>query len=171
MPAPSTTERMSERLTDPVDTLGESPVWRVREQALYWVDIAGRRVNRLDMASGKRRAWSTGEMPACIAFARDGGLLAAMESGIFGLELGEDRAAKATRLASVSHPMAAMRFNDGRCDRQGRFWAGTMHTDIPAAHAVGSLYRYDPDGSLNGPLEGGLVIQNGLAWSPDAISA
>jgi L-arabinonolactonase len=34
-------------------------------------------------------------------------------------------------------------------------------------HAVGSLYRYDPDGSLTGPLESGLVVQNGLAWSPD----
>jgi sugar lactone lactonase YvrE len=158
---------MAERITDPVDSLGESPVWRPREGALYWVDIAGRAVNRLELASGKRRSWRTEEMPGCLAFARDGALLAAMETGIFSLELAADGAARARRLASVAHPMAAMRFNDGRCDRQGRFWAGTLHTDIPAAHAVGSLYRYDPDGSISGPLEGGLVIQNGLAWSPD----
>ena len=158
---------MAERLTDPVDDLGESPVWRAREGALYWVDIAGRAVNRLDMASGKRRAWRTQEMPGCIAFARDGSVIAAMETGIFSLELAADGSAPARRLASVAHPMASMRFNDGRCDRQGRFWAGTLHTDIPAGHAVGALYRYDPDGSITGPLEGGLAIQNGLAWSPD----
>lgn len=166
MRAPSTTERAAERLTEPVDQVGESPVWRAAENALYWVDIAGRSVNRLDLASRKRTAWKTEEMPACLVFTREGALLAAMETGIFSLELG-DGVASARRLASVTHPMGSMRFNDGRCDRQGRFWAGTMHMHMAEAQAVGSLYRYDPDGSLTGPLESGLVTQNGLAWSPD----
>jgi sugar lactone lactonase YvrE len=166
MRAPSTTERAAERLTEPVDQVGESPVWRAGENALYWVDIAGRSVNRLELANNKRTAWKTEEMPACLVFARDGALLAAMETGIFSLELGVG-VARARRLASVTHPMGSMRFNDGRCDRQGRFWAGTMHMQMSEAQAVGSLYRYDPDGSLAGPLESGLVTQNGLAWSPD----
>lgn len=166
MPGPSTTERMAERLTEPVDQVGESPVWRAGENALYWVDITGKTVNRLELASGKRTSWKTDEMPACLVFARDGALLAGMETGIFSLELG-DGTASARRLASVQHPMGAMRFNDGRCDRQGRFWAGTMQMQTANAQAVGSLYRYDPDGSITGPLESGLVTQNGLAWSPD----
>jgi len=166
MRVPSTTERAAERLTEPVDQVGESPVWRAGEGALYWVDIPGRAVHRLELASGKRSTWKTEEMPACLAFARDGALLAAMETGIFSLELAGG-SARARRLASVSHPMGSMRFNDGRCDRQGRFWAGTMQMQMAEGHAVGSLYRYDPDGSLSGPFESGLVTQNGLAWSPD----
>jgi sugar lactone lactonase YvrE len=166
MPVPSTSERAAERLTDPEDLVGESPVWRAAENALYWVDIVGKHVHRLEPSSGKRTSWTTEEMPACLVFARDGALLAGMETGIFSLTLEAGRA-RARRLASVNHPMGSMRFNDGRCDRQGRFWAGTMQTQTTEGHPVGSLYRYDPDGSLTGPLEGGLVVQNGLAWSPD----
>jgi sugar lactone lactonase YvrE len=59
-----------------------------------------------------------------------------------------------------------MRFNDGRTDRQGRFWSGTMWMDMAAALPVGRLYRYDAAG-LSAPLVNGLVTQNGLAWSPD----
>jgi len=59
-----------------------------------------------------------------------------------------------------------MRFNDGRCDRQGRFWAGTMVMDMAAARADGKLYRYDERG-LSAPVLDGLLTQNGLAWSPD----
>ena len=166
MRVPSTTEAAAERLTEPVDQIGESPVWRGGEGALYWVDIGGKSVNRLELASGNRTSWKAEEMPACLAFARDGALLAGMETGIFSLELAGG-VARGRRLASVNHPMASMRFNDGRCDRQGRLWAGTLHTNIPAGNAVGALYRYDPDGSLTGPLESGLLVQNGLAWSPD----
>lgn len=53
-------------------------------------------------------------------------------------------------------------FNDGKCDRQGRFWFGSM---CPGKNQ-GSLYRYDPDGSLH-LMETGLTIANGLGWSPD----
>jgi sugar lactone lactonase YvrE len=59
-----------------------------------------------------------------------------------------------------------MRFNDGRTDRQGRFWSGTMWMDMAAALPVGCLYRYDARG-LSAPCVSGLVTQNGLAWSPD----
>src|SRR5690348_2468377 len=77
-----------------------------------------------------------------------------------------DGTVQATRLAAVAHPMPNMRFNDGRCDRQGRFWAGTMHMDMAAGHAVGSLYRYTSAGGLGAPVRRGLLTQNGLAWSP-----
>jgi sugar lactone lactonase YvrE len=60
-----------------------------------------------------------------------------------------------------------MRFNDGRCDRQGRFWAGTMVQDMSLASAVGALYRFDEKGVLSTAVVDGLITQNGLAWSPD----
>jgi sugar lactone lactonase YvrE len=165
----SRTERFmrAERVTDPVDAVGESPVWRASEEALYWVDIPGRRIHRLDVASGKRRSWQTREPVACIAFAGNGLVIAGMETGIFTLELRDDGKVAAERVAAPRFPMSGMRFNDGRCDRQGRFWAGTMHTDMAAAHAVGALYRYTHREGLTGPAATHLYTQNGLAFSPD----
>ena len=108
-------------------------------------------------------------MVACIAAGRDGALVAGMETGIFHLALGDDGRAAATRLAAPPPDQlgAGMRFNDGRCDRQGRFWSGTMFMDMGAARAVGGLYRYSGKEGLHGPAVSGLLTQNGLAWSPD----
>jgi sugar lactone lactonase YvrE len=156
-----------ERLTEPVDAVGESPVWREAEAALYWVDIPARRVNRLHVATGRKDSWLAPEMVACIAFDRTGGLIAGLETGIYALALGEGGRAAATALARPELPAAPMRFNDGRCDRRGRFWAGTMHTDMAAGRAEGALYRYTAGEGLAGPMEAGLRVQNGLAWSPD----
>jgi sugar lactone lactonase YvrE len=148
--------------------VGESPVWSAPENAWYWTDIPARRVWRLDAASGATASWSTPEMVACLAARAGGGLVAGMETGIFGLVLQADGVARAERLAApaTSELTTGMRFNDGRCDRQGRFWAGTMFMDMGAARADGRLYRYDGNG-LSAPVVSELVTQNGLAWSPD----
>jgi sugar lactone lactonase YvrE len=155
-----------ERVTDPIYAVGESPVWRAAEGALYWVDIPAKRICRLLVDSGKIDTWNTHAMTACIAFRRDGNIVAGMEDGIYRLQLAPGGHVDATRMAAPAFPMTNMRFNDGRCDRQGRFWAGTIHMDMPAAHAVGSLYRYTAAEGLYGPVEAGLLTQNGLAWSP-----
>jgi sugar lactone lactonase YvrE len=157
-----------ERVAAPRCTVGESPVWSAAEGAWYWTDIPVRRVWRLDASSGAVASWSTPEMAACLAPRAGGGLIAGMASGLFGLTLDGDGTAHAEVLAA---PAAAeltpgMRFNDGRCDRQGRFWSGTMVMDMGAARADGHLYRHDGAG-LSPPLVSGLVTQNGLAWSPD----
>jgi len=154
-----------ERLTEPVHAVGESPVWRPTEGALYWVDIPARRIHRLHIASGAAQSWKAPEMVACIAFGSDGTVVAGLESGIFSLTLGADGGVGAKLLAQPRFPLSRMRFNDGRCDRQGRFWAGTMHMEMPAA-AVGCLYRYDAFDGLAGPFATDLLTQNGLAWSP-----
>jgi sugar lactone lactonase YvrE len=148
---------------------GESPTWNAAEGAWYWVDIPARRVWRLDHASGQARHWEAPEMVACVACADDGSLVAGMETGIFRLDLGEGSDARGTQLAAppASELGEGMRFNDGRCDRQGRFWSGTMFMDMGAARAVGGLYRYGAEGGLHGPVVSGMLTQNGLAWSPD----
>ncbi|AWL07875.1 gluconolactonase [Massilia oculi] len=150
---------------------GESPMWHAGEQAWYWVDIPARHIWRLDHASGELRRWLAPEMVACIAASSSsgGGLVAGMETGIFQLDLHDDGSVGASRLAAppVSELGEGMRFNDGRCDRQGRFWSGTMFMDMGAARAVGGLYRYSHREGLHGPVVSNMLTQNGLAWSPD----
>lgn len=148
--------------------VGESPTWHAGEGAWCWVDIPARRIWRLEYASGALRCWQAPEMAACISPAARGGLIAGMESGIFHLDLHDDGSLSAERLAAppASELVAGMRFNDGRCDRQGRFWAGTMFMDMSAARALGSLYRFSAADGLSRPYVTGLLAQNGTAFSP-----
>lgn len=154
------------RVGDTRDQTGESPLWSVHEQALYWVDIDGRVVRRLDGATQAVQSWRLDERIGCIALREGGGLVAAMETGIFALQLpaGRDEAV-ATRLQAVTFPRDGMRFNDGRCDRQGRFWVTSMVRDMSLASNAGALHRLDDRGLV--PMLDGLVTGNGLAFSPD----
>ena len=157
----------AELVLDARCSVGESPLWSVGEQALYWVDIPAARLHRWEAGSGRTQHWSAPEMLACLAPRGPGrGFIAGLESGVFALDL-EDEAQGLTarRLATVEHTAAGMRFNDGRCDRQGRFWAGTMVMDMAARRAEGGLYRYDGRGLRR--LLSGLLVPNGLGFSPD----
>ena len=156
-----------ERVGEQRCAVGESPLWHAGEQAWYWVDIVARTIWRCDAATGATTQWRTAEMVACLATRAGGGLIAGMESGLFGLQLGEGGQVAAQCLASPAGLEAGMRFNDGRCDRQGRFWSGTMVMDMALARADGKLYRYAAEDGLAGPFVSGLMVQNGLAFSPD----
>src|SRR5690348_7331147 len=156
----------AERLTDTRFTVGESPVWRGHEQAVYWVDIPAQRIHRWSVIDEVLRSWTLPEKVACIAFSSNGKLIAGMESGLFTVDLNPDgQAAAATHLAAPRSPMTGMRFNDGRCDRQGRFWSGTLSSVNPTP--TGELYRYEAGSELSPPIVRDLVVPNGLAWSPD----
>lgn len=92
---------------------------------------------------------------------RSGGAVVALRSGFASVdfETGDS--------TTINNPIAGtsdMRFNDGRCDRRGRFWAGTLHEKRQAGTAA--LYRLDPDASCH-KMFGGITVANGLAWSPD----
>lgn len=154
-----------DRLDASLDQVGESPLWSVAEQALYWVDIEGRQVRRFDWAARRVDSWACAERVACIALHARGGLLAAMESGVFHLRLGEAGTLQSDLVAAITHPRDGMRFNDGRCDRQGRFWASTMVRDMSLASPFGALFRLDGSG-LSAPVVSGLITGNGLAFSP-----
>lgn len=143
------------------DVLGEGPTWSVREQALYWVSIRLPAVRRYDLATGRVDTWPMPEFIGSLALREGGGLLVALRSGIASYDPVSGRIAMlATPEAHLEHH----RFNDGKCDRQGRFWAGTMH-DI-TRDPVGSLYCLDRDGSCR-PVLGGIRIPNSLTWSAD----
>jgi sugar lactone lactonase YvrE len=139
-----------ERVSKGRSLVGECPVYSAADAAWYWVDIVAKTIWRLD-AGGALRSWTCDEMVACLAPASDGSLIAGMETGLFRLELGEDGSVRGQRLAAPAGLKDGMRFNDGRCDRQGRFWSGTMFMDMAAARAVGQLVRYSSTGGLSAP--------------------
>lgn len=141
--------------------LGESPVWCHEERVLYWVDIKRPAIHRLDPVTGACQAWPMPEDVGSLALRASGGAVAALRSGFASVDFctGEVR-----KLASVNLPKPNMRFNDGRCDRRGRFWAGTLHEN--RLRGTASLYRLDPGGRCSQIIDG-LTISNGLAWSPD----
>lgn len=153
------------------DRVGECPVWSVAEQALYWVDIEGRQIHRLDWAGKTQQSWTTPERVGCIALVAGDGrashcVIAAMETGIFEVELLQAPDVNLRLLASITHPQTNMRFNDGRCDRSGRFWVGTMCMDMSLAAQVGAIYCLDEAGLSAAKVEG-LITPNGMAFSPD----
>lgn len=106
-------------------------------------------------------------MLACIARGQaDGSWVAGAETGVYALDTTASDSLGFTQIATVDHAMPGMRFNDGRCDRQGRFLAGTMLMDMGAAAAVGAIYKLDAAGALQKLLTG-FITPNGMAFSPD----
>jgi sugar lactone lactonase YvrE len=153
------------------DRVGESPVWSVAEQALYWVDIEGRHIRRWSPATDALQSWDLPERVACIGLTQTAGqLVAAMETCIAAVTLLDAPEVMLETLATVVHPGPGMRFNDGRCDAQGRFWVGSMVMDMGLASPLGSLYCLDRGGLRVLPLDG-LITPNGLGFSPDGRTA
>ncbi|MBA3526485.1 MAG: SMP-30/gluconolactonase/LRE family protein [Pseudomonadota bacterium] len=140
--------------------LGEGPIWVEAEQALYWVDIKGRSIFRLDSA-GNRQHWETPLRVGSIAPRADGGFIAGTEYGFAEIDLAEGRF---DVFNNPEEDRPDNRFNDGKVDAQGRFWAGTM--DDTEQDSVGTLYRLDPDRSCR-PIDQGYKVTNGPAFSPD----
>lgn len=138
--------------------LGEGPLWVEREAALYWVDIKGRRILRLD-ESGLRQ-WSTSMRVGSIAPRADGGFIAGTDEGLFALELADE--AVFTPIGNPEANLPDNRFNDGKVDRHGHFWAGTM--DDTEKASVGSLYRVGPDRRWVKADEG-YAVTNGPAFN------
>jgi sugar lactone lactonase YvrE len=156
------------RLTHRPDALGESPFWHAQEQRLYWVDIPGRRLARVRVdglqTQGEVEHWPLDEEPGCIAPVVGGGLVLALRSGLYrALAWG----GPLHLLAAAPYDTTQLRFNDGKCDAQGRFWVGSLYE--PKDQALGVLYMFD--GHTLRPMMDGVTTANGLAWSPDGRTA
>jgi sugar lactone lactonase YvrE len=154
------TDRIHVAVAEP-NRLGESPLWHPLEQLLYWCDIPAHRLFRLDPVTGATRYWQFECEVACCAPMSGGALMLAMRDGLwrFNTETGQR-----SLLAAPPYEPSQERFNDGKCDPQGRFWVGTIYEprDPPLAH----LYCYS-QGQLT-QREGGITTSNGLAWSVDS---
>ena len=148
-------------------TLGEGPVWDERAGLLYWVDILGRAVHRFDPASGEDASFAVSVPVGAVALDREGCLVLALADGFArcdpdggGLErIGRTEAGAPFRVGD-----AGVRFNDGKVDPAGRFYAGTMAWN--ERDPIGALYVLDPDETVRIVLED-VAVSNGLAWSAD----
>lgn len=141
--------------------LGEGPWWNAATQQLYWVDIEGCAVHVFDPATGADRKIDVGQMAGAIVGRKSGGAVLALQHGFYGLDLETE---KLTLLIDPEADLPDNRFNDGKCDSRGRFWAGT--TRISHDQQVGSLYRLDADLAVHREL-GDVWISNGLTWTQD----
>lgn len=141
--------------------LGEGPLWVAGEQALYWVDIRGQQVHRFTPGSGERRTWTFNQPITSLAVRQSGGFIGTVPDGFARIDFA------AVSIEPVTLPEAHLpenRFNDGKVDGNGRYWAGSM--DNAGKKASGFLYRLDPDLSLH-QLDEGYTISNGPAFSVD----
>jgi L-arabinonolactonase len=141
--------------------LGEGPFWDVTDQRLYWVDIKGKRIHRLDPQTGRDDTWSTPEVIGSLAVRSGGGLVVALKSGLYFFDLATGTTTPV--VLPPGHP-DHNRFNDGKVDRQGRFWAGSM--DDFEKQPTGGLFRLDSELKCTQMVEG-ITISNSLCWSPD----
>ncbi len=141
--------------------LGEGPTWSATTQKLYWVDILAPSIQVSDPATGHTRTIRMPELVGAIVPRRQGGFVTAMQGGFKTVDL---TTGAVTLVAAPEADRPGNRFNDGKCDRRGRFWAGTLALDT--SPSAGSLYRLDPDGRVS-TMETGIHVSNGLGWSPD----
>ena len=154
-----------ELLVDSGTLLGECPVWDVKENVLYWIDIDGHKINCYDPSSCNNETRKLPLKAGSIAIRKQGGLLLAMSNGFYNYDFKNE--ILESRECDPEPDRKDNRLNDGRCDPGGRFWVGSMN-DLRRIQGQyeGNLYCYHPDGecvSQNLPVG----VANGLAFSPD----
>ena len=138
--------------------LGEGPLWHPEEKILYWVDIEEECFHRYYPETKKIETFEIGQPIGCLAFRDHGGLLMALRDGFGSWNWDTNK------VEIITNPEAdrvGARFNDGKVDRKGRFWAGTLGEDDQSA-----LYRLDLDRTVH-TMATGISISNGIGWSPD----
>src|SRR5579862_7447510 len=155
-------------VVDAKDKLGEGAFWCPVERVLYWLDIAApSRLQRYDPATGQHDVWPMPEMITSMAKRSDGTLLVASYSG---LNIFDPKEGALKRIAAPEAARPRYRPNDGATDAKGRFWYGTMldpsAPNASQAEPAGVLWKVEPDLRAV-PMEAGLSIPNGLAWSVD----
>ncbi|APW35950.1 gluconolactonase [Rhodoferax koreense] len=157
------TDRWRTVVAEP-NELGESPFWHPAEQRLYWVDLEAKLILRTQPGSGLVERWAVPQEPGCIAPAARGGLVVALRDGVY---RAHEWGGALTRIATFDYDPATTRFNDGKCDPLGRFWAGTIFEPRSANEA--KLYSVDGRGGRAPEVKlqaGDAITANGLAWSP-----
>jgi D-xylonolactonase len=149
-----------ECIADVKAVLGEGPIWVGREQALYWVDIPEQRLFRWSEAEALRIR-ELGSHLCSLAPRQQGGFVGAGYDGFVAIDMETSRT---HCLGNPEPDLDTNRFNDGKVDREGRFWAGTM--DRFEREASGSLYRLDSDLAWT-RVDTGYRVTNGPAFSLD----
>lgn len=142
-------------------TIGEGPVWDVAEQALYFIDILGRKVLRFDPAGGETRWWDLPDVIGSMALRAGGGAIVALTNGVHTLDF---RTGACAMLAASDDLNDMVQLADGKVDRRGRFIVGS--SDRTMQHARGKLYAMGTEAILR-EIDDDIFLSNGPCWSPD----
>lgn len=139
--------------------LGEGPFWH--ESAIYWTDILGKKIYRYFPSEKKFEEWQLNYYIGAFAPRKSGGFVLAMQNGF---SLANEFSGVLTHITNPEKEKSNNRFNDGKCDHFGRFWAGSMALD--ASRDQGALYMLDTDLQVHKKYFP-VTISNGLCWSID----
>jgi sugar lactone lactonase YvrE len=150
-----------ELVIDAKALLGEGPCWDKEAKLLYWVDIIENNVHIFDPLLNRNRTIPALGNPSAVVPRKSGGVVLAMNRSFYALDLQTDQP---TFLAGPPDEPTSNRFNDGKCDAMGRFWAGTM--PFKGSDPTGSVYCLDVDLTVR-HMFGKVRCSNGIAWSPD----
>lgn len=141
--------------------LGEGPVWDAKRKVICWIDILQGEIHEYSPEQKTHRTIQVHQMIGSIAICTNGDFIAALQNGLGFI----DR--KTGEVRMVTDPEGHLpdnRFNDGKCDPAGRFWAGTM--PLSEKEPAGSVYAASTDLSVTKKIEG-VTVSNGMAWSND----
>lgn len=151
-----------ELVIDNKSDLGEGSIWNWKTGELIWINITGKILNFYNPKTENNKEMFTGQMIGTVVPAESGQVIVALKNGIYSLD---PLTGTKKLIVDPEKDLPDNRFNDGKCDPAGRFWAGTM--SISGKKGVGALYRLDPDSSIHKMIEN-VSISNGIVWSPDA---
>lgn len=155
-------KRNPEVVCEAISLLGEGPVWDPRTGSIVWIDILAGKIHRYEPDAGTYTSMEVGQMIGALAPRRRGGYIAALKDGFAFIDL--DR----QTVEFIIDPEADIpgnRFNDGKCDRAGNFWAGSMSVS-EAEDEPGTLYVIDKELQVRSSVTG-IRLSNGLAWTDD----
>jgi len=152
--------------------LGEGPWWDAEENKLYWIDGLeefgrGNDLHRYDPLIDEDEIWHIGKHIGCAIPAKDGGVLLALQDGIY---IFDTESKRVKELSNIEREIENNRLNDGKCDSRGRFWFGSMSMTANQPdrefEVAGSFYKMERDGAVK-KLFSGVGISNGLVWNAD----
>jgi len=144
--------------------LGEGTLWDPDRGVVWWVDILSSAIHTHRIATGENRRQALSLRVTSLGLATDGGLIASADPGFVRLNVADDLSVSVARVVAPIVEPAGNRFNDGKVDARGRFWAGTMDDSERAAR--GSLYRLDPT-EVATAIRGGFRVPNGPCFLAD----
>lgn len=153
-------QSVPEIVLDHICLLGEGPLWDADDQRILWLDIISGKIHQYNINMSTHKTFNVGEMVGCIAARENNGFIAGLENGIAFIDIENNS------VQHIVNPEEGLnnRFNDGKCDAAGRFWAGTMA--LSEEENKGSLYVMETDLFIKKKIEN-VSISNGMAWNAD----
>lgn len=154
-------QQEAELVLDTKSKLGEGAIWNYRTGELMWVDIKGKILNFYNPITENNKEMFTGQLVGSVVPGESGNALIALQNGIYSFDV---TSGSKKFIADPEEHLPDNRFNDGKCDPAGRFWAGTM--SMVGSSNAGTLYRLDPDRSIHSMVDN-VSISNGIVWTAD----